>query len=299
MPSPARGSQHMAEEGEGGGVESAGAVIADALPGYEPDFEEWRAVQDWKRREIDPLTETDDRAILVLGSYRGDQHITLRAVQHELGVRQGETRAVVVGDTRPLAIGRDGYVAGQAPGEEEPLTFRVKLFALADAAETIVCVLEDEAGGEALELERIASPAFFDRTHVFPRGYPTIEPESWRTLSDVYRVAEAIYTAEELDDAKTEQELRRVVSNARAQGFETNEADLCRYLQSAVPERDGDGPGSVERDSQGEEGEQADSSGVERYNWPQLSTFRQFELAGRCHTWQERTQLRELVADVI
>ena len=56
------------------------AIVEEALPGQEFDFEEWRRIQDWRRAEIDPLVESRSAKAIVFPS------MSVRSVTFESGL---------------------------------------------------------------------------------------------------------------------------------------------------------------------------------------------------------------------
>ncbi|QIO25595.1 hypothetical protein [Haloarcula sp. JP-L23] len=241
-------------------------AVQRALADIELSQEEREAIATYARREAPALLDTRASTYLILGSYRGELYERVQAVEHELGTRRTDTRAVVLGDTADLEF-----------DEKELPGFPVKFNILATCVDWIVMVMEKESGGESVELGRVADAPYFKSTHIMPRDYANFVSDSIESISDAKKAAIEVWFNDNLTESESEGSIRRyaerIVENPELD-FDDAEKIADQLIEFAQQRK--------------EEGEEPAT-----YSWVHLSDFRKFERAGRCYPWMDEDSLRE------
>jgi len=173
-------------------------ALQRAMGGIELTQEERDAIATYACREAPTLLDTRASTYLILGSYRGELYERVQAVEHELGTRRTDTRAVVLGDTADLKVSEKAL-----PG------FTVKFNILATCADRIVMVMEKESGGEGVELGRIVDAPYFTNSHVMPRDYANFVSDSVESLPDAKKAAIEIWFNENFSGKESEDRIKR------------------------------------------------------------------------------------------
>lgn len=231
-------------------------ALSRALGDLNPTQEERDAIATYVGREIPPLLDTRVTAYLVLGSYRNSFHQRLRAVQHELGNRRTDTRAIVLGDTAEMPIDERAFPA-----------FDVKFHLLAATADLITMVMEKESGGEGPELGRIADEPYLQYSHVLPRDFVGFTTDNIDSLAEARKAATEIWFNDHESAEEKTGAIDRLIDQCE---FVTNPGEIYDFLDRRDRE-DSEPPA---------------------YSWVHLSAFRKFERVDRCHPWMTEEELR-------
>lgn len=245
------------------------AAIARALHDITFPNKDYTTVRTWVNEELPQLQAAGNTSYMVFGSYRGDNHKSLRITQYELA-KPATVSAVVLGDTPEL-----GLTIGD--GRTDPLEFVVKFHLLTEFADQNVGIYEKDSGGEAVELALLASNPCFQQTTILPRDYYGVGSEEIDTKQDVLETARHIAFADELPAGSKKSELRGLIQTARDSGIDVTEHELTEYIDDELAKQDTNSP---------------------TYSWVHLAVFRRFEDAGKCQTWHTEADLRTSVENI-
>lgn len=232
------------------------SVVDEALHGLELDFDEIAAVLNFANDELSHL-QTSETSYFILGSYRDPYLRRLRIVENELN-RRVSAYAFVMGDLQEIGL-------------EKLPEFQIRFYLLAEYADYIVGVYEQDAGGEVTELGKISETPYFDKSYVLPRDYCWMTAENFDGKADVVAAAMEIYHNEDLTDQERKEKLEALATEACESGVNVSKEELT----DAVQEREGDG--------------------VVSYSWVHLNEFRLFELHDRCQPWVTESDLRDSI----
>ena len=229
-------------------------AVRRALRGVDVGPAEATRILSWIQDETPAIYDRERTTYLVLGSYRDPYIRRVRTVSDRLNRRYG-TYAFVIGDLSDMDIARIPE-------------FRVKFHLTATFADYVAAVFEQDAGGEVNELGKLSETAYFEKSHVLPRGYRWEESSHLADEQDVFVAAAQIATAEDIDEETKRAELEALVDRACDAGIDTTYEALGRWLD----DHDVDVPS---------------------YSWVHLNDFRLFELQNRCYPWTTEDQLLE------
>lgn len=232
------------------------SVVDKALHGLQLDFDEIAAVLNFADSELSHL-QTSETSYFILGSYRDPYLRRLRVVENELNKRVS-TYAFLMGDLQEIGL-------------EQLPEFRIRFYLLAEYADYIVGVYEQDAGGEVTELGKISETPYFDKSYVFPRDYCWMTGENFGGKADIVAAAMAIYYNDDLTDDEKEEKIESLSVEAQENGIDVSGEELL----DAVCEREDDN--------------------ITSYSWVHLNEFRLFELHDRCQPWVEESELRNAV----
>lgn len=235
--------------------------VDEALHGLDLAPEETSELLTFANEEV-PHLQTPETSYFVLGSFRSPYIRRLRIVENELNKRIG-TYAFVLGDLRDINIDR-------LP------TFLIRFYIIAPYADVITAVYEQDAGGEVTELGKISDTPFFEESYVLPRDYAWMTDRQLNHEESVFAAGIRIAEHPDLSDDEVENELERLVENARANGIVAS----IDEVEERIEERRADGPD------------------ITSYSWVHLNEFRLFELHGRCFPWTDTDDLRSAVDTV-
>lgn len=229
-------------------------AVRRALRGVDVGPTEAMRILSWIQAETPAIYARDQTTYLVVGSYREPYVRRVRAVGDRVNRRYG-TYAFLIGDLDDIDVAR-------LP------EFRVKFHLSATLADYVAAVFEQDAGGEINELGKLSETAYFEKSHVLPRGYRWETESHLSSEQDVFAAAAQIATAEDLDVETKQTELDALVDRARDAGIDLTVEDLVAWLDEHDPD-------------------------VPSYSWVHLNDFRLFELHDRCYPWTTEDELLE------